>query len=142
MLRTCLGLLLALLVGACGDSPLRRGPPVPDVPVQSKPNALLGGLVAQVVERPAPDEARVEARFGAAAGASGCVVDLILPEGAFLVSGAERMVPASPDAPMVWVVRFPTDRTLDLVLRACGTTPEGMQATELSLRLVNAPSGD
>lgn len=133
---------LLLLLASCGDPPPPAGPPVVDRPVAAKPNPLLGELTAEVVERPAPDEARVVARFVPAVGASACFVDLVLPEGATLERGLGRTDAPGPEAQLEWTVRFARDRTLDLVLRACGESAGGPQALEVSLRLVNAPGTD
>jgi len=138
LLRTLGPALLAvafLATAGCGERPAPPAPAGPDDVVAAKPNPFLGGLQAQVVARESAEEATIVARLRPAAEAQACQVDLILPEGASLVEGEPTVRGEGPEIQATWRVRFPLGRTLDAVVRACGDTPNGMQAMEVSLRL-------
>jgi len=137
-----LGLLLlcsALLASAAcgGDEP---------VPFQvewreSKPDAHVGRLRAAVIERPAPDRARIEARWENHSSATNCALDLIVPDGVVVLEGESHTPLATEDAAgtATWLVEFPTGHAADAVLRFCAETEDGLRAAETSVRLVDAP---
>jgi hypothetical protein len=109
--------------------------------VTGKPNPHLGFLQIEAVERPSPDRAWVRAIWTRAEGAHGCRLDVIVPEGATLLSG-EPSVTIVDDAQAgeaSWLVDFPLGRDLDLTVRLCGTNERGDEAMEAYLRLTSAP---
>ena len=127
-----------LLVSACvGTSKGASEGPPPVRWTSAKPNTAVGSLEVAVVERTGPDRVRIEARWESRPGLSNCALQLVLPEGAFLLDG-ERLRPLSAEETtgvQRWHVQFPTGAPLDAVLRYCAETPEGLRATEVAVRL-------
>ncbi len=90
-----------------------------------------------IVERPAEDRAVVEAEWTIGAAAEGCELVVELPTGALLVDG-QRKTPVEPgqqEGRTRWTVEFRTGTPLDLVIRLCGTTPQGFRIAEAYARL-------
>jgi hypothetical protein len=143
----CAAGLFVCALGACGgpasDTPsdTTSGTPTGG-PVQwmtAKPNPFVGSLRAAVVERTAPDRARIEAHWRNDKLWPGCVVELVLPDGVIAVDGAMRHEPQADEISGMasWEVEFPSGRPLDAVIRYCIETPEGVRATQLALRLTD-----
>jgi hypothetical protein len=133
-------LCLLLLGAACGDEP-GAGPGPRDTWARGKPNPALGRIEAAVVERPARDRARIQARYALLPEAHGCRLQIVLPPGVLLVEG-------SPDTPLqdgvrrgeaVWLVEFPSGRPLDALVRVCAQGARGVAVCEAAVRLVGAP---
>jgi hypothetical protein len=128
-----------------GAAPRRGGPP----PVRTfrkdcagKPAAPVGTLALEVLDRPTHDSAVVRADWiqGPLAEKGTVTLEVVLPDGAFLEAGGERLVlekglARGTDA---WRVRFPTDRTSDLAVRLRVDTEDGPEMREFSLRLWEA----
>ncbi|MDJ0973067.1 MAG: hypothetical protein QNJ98_01230 [Planctomycetota bacterium] len=135
--RTLVLALGLLLVAACGDAPRDGATSVREPGVQGKPNPALGQIACAIVERPAPDRAVIEAEWSLGADVMGCEIVLELPEGAVLVDGerATAVQAGQTTGRTRWTVGFPTGRTLDAVVRLCGTTAGGFRITEAYARL-------
>ena len=129
-------LLAGLALAACGGAPAPA--PAPVRWMEAKPNPIVGSLRAAVVERPAPDRARLEATWGASALDGACLVDLGLPAGVLIVEGPERIEldrEADPGR-ATWLLEFPRDgRELDVVVRYCVQTEDGVRAAQCAVRL-------
>jgi hypothetical protein len=105
--------------------------------MHAKPSSIVASLRAAVVERPAPDRARIEAHWTARQAGAGCALRLVLPPQVLLVEGAASP-PLDPDLTVgeaTWLVQFPTGQPLDAVIRYCADTPDGLRAAEVAVRL-------
>jgi len=109
---------------------------------QGKPQPPIGRVEASVVARPAPDRAIIEAHWkrGRCAGAS--ALELVLPDGAWLVEGREieALPPDLPGGVIRWRVGFREGEPLDAVLRLEGTTGAGSCSLETCVRLTGSGS--
>lgn len=135
LLAVCCALVLA---PACGGE---RAEPFKVAWRESKPSPRIGRVRAAVVERPAPDRARIEARWENRSGSENCALELLVPAGVVVLEGERRTPIAGEDAAgsMTWLVEFPTGRAADAVLRFCVETEDGLRAAETSVRLSDAP---
>lgn len=123
-------------------APVRGGPP----PVRAyqrdcagKPTSAVGTLALEVVDRPTYDSAVVRADWiqGPLAEKGVVTLELVLPDGAFLEAGGERVelpkgLLRGSDG---WRVRFPTDRTSDLGVRLKVESEDGVALREFVVRL-------
>lgn len=140
-----LSFLRGLLIAVCAASPsLLAACGQPEAPVsaptvwmEAKPSPFVDSLKAAVVERPAPDRARIEAHWSNDQLWPGCVIELVLPEGVIAVDGDERYEPYADEASgmTAWLVEFPLGRPLDAVVRYCVETPEGVRSAQCAVRL-------
>ncbi len=105
---------------------------------QGKPAPGLGLVEAAVTERIAEDRVRISVRVHPQPN-TGCRLELVLPLGCDIHEG-KQVEDVSADALIerTWVVQFPTDRTLDAVVRYCANVGTGVHATEVPLRMVTA----
>jgi len=136
--------LLGLPLAGCGQTSSKET--AADVPLvvqwrESKPGSPVGQVRAAVVERPALDRARIEARWQGRGAAANCALELVLPAGVVILEGDRRadlgVGETAGDA--AWLVSFPTGRTLDAVVRLCGQIDTGECSAETTVRLVDAP---
>jgi hypothetical protein len=138
---------LPLLAADPAPAPRVRGGPPPKRVWQKncagKPAPAVGDVVLEVVERPSRDEAWVRADWtqGPLAQAGPVWLSLLLPDGAFLVVGAleTRLPDGRARGTDAWLVRFPTDRTLDLAVRLRVDTEDGPALREFPVRLWEVP---
>jgi hypothetical protein len=142
LLLGTLALLSCAALTACGEPGADEPAPWtgPVVWQASKPSPTLGRIEAAVVERPSPDRATLEARWSAHPGLGTCELEIVLPEGVFLVEG-ESSTPLPEGAlegTARWLVEFPVGRDLDAVVRFCGHTPLGPRSADVAVRLVSA----
>jgi len=149
LLAAC-GLAALFAVGAgAADRPryaVRGGPP----PVRSfqrncagKPLPRVGHVEVSVAERPAFDEVvlRADWRAGPLLEDGPAWLDLVLPDGAWLVDGEMRVpLPEGLAAgASTWTVRFHADRTLDAAVRLAVETADRVQQREFYARLWEVP---
>ena len=131
-------LISAFLVAGCGEEaslPMDASPVGPLPGDRTKPRPDLGELSLEIVDRPAFGEVRVRAMHVPADTENGCVLELVLPDGAFLVRGEEtRPIPAG-ESTSEWHINFAQGAGHDLTARLCAETPRGVRRQERYLRL-------
>ena len=135
-------LAVLCLVAACGQQQ-----PTADAPItwmEAKPNPVVSDLRIAVVDRPAPDRVRLEARWSESAIDGMCRVDLGLPGGVLIVEGPEQidLDPEGDVGTATWILEFPRDgRELDAVVRYCVRTEDGMRAAQCAVRITRTEPG-
>jgi hypothetical protein len=142
-------LLLALagLLAACGadaESPAAPTPTTWQIDCAGKPSPPIGDVTLEVVERLGPDRVVVEARWtGAPEGVEGRV-ELILPEGAWVVQGPRLSERASTRKPGVrrWTIGHRIGERLDAVARLRADTSTRRRAREVCVRLTERAAED
>ena len=108
--------------------------------IQGKPTPGLGRLEATITERLAVGRVRIQARVQVHPEVrTGCRLELVVPEGCDLLEGQRvEDVPGDEGIARSWTVQFPTNRTLDAVVRYCADVGDAVHATEVALRVVTA----
>lgn len=138
---SCFGLLLVAL-GACGGpSPEAKSPASCVRDGSGKPVPPIGRVELVVVDRPSHDRVVLEARWMRGERGWGREVELVLPEGAWLVEGqsSKALAPERAEGVLRWTVGFRTGEPLDAVVRLRARAGHGPCAREASVRLA---SGD
>jgi len=128
-------LLLALLLAGCGDAVPARV----DLPRDcgGKPSPPIGDVEVVIVERIAPDRVVLEARWGRGRDQVEGQVDLLLPEGAWIIEGPGREIRAAKgrDGVARWTVEHRRGEALDAVVRLRRDTQGHARAREACVRL-------
>lgn len=137
--RPILGLCLALLLAGCGGDVASTGP-TPDEwqrDCAGKPSPPIGEVTLRIVERLAPDRAVLEARWERGRDATEGAVELILPEGAWLLEGRAAPVRAEKGRAGVcrWTVEHRVGEPLDAVVRLRRDLGQRRRAREACVRL-------
>ncbi len=109
---------------------------------ESKPTSPVGRVRAAVVERPARDRARIEARWQNRTAAENCALELVVPPGVIVLEGERRtaLQVGETAGTATWLVEFPVGgagHALDAVVRFCAQTEAGLRAAETTVRLVD-----
>lgn len=109
-------LLCLLLFAACGA---QETPATWTRDCAGKPAPAIGDVRLEVVERPAADRVVLEARWAAGPRGSGRRVELVLPDGAWLIEGRRRNAVRADarDGVIRWTIGYETGRPLDVVAR-------------------------
>jgi len=139
-LRTLCALLLALLLAGCGDDAVvQRGAAPGDWQrdCQGKPSPPIGRVELRIAERLAPDRVVLEARWERGLDATEGSVELLLPEGAWLLDGpgARRRAEKGRDGVCRWTVEHRVGESLDAVVRLRRDAGSRRRAREACVRL-------
>jgi hypothetical protein len=137
-----LGSALALLLLFLGLGTVRGPSPEASVPTRGcagKPAPAVGAVEAVVVERPAPGRAVVEVRWQRGPRGDDPSVDLLLPEGAYLIRGQRlhSLSRSAGEGVLRYEVGYDPDdgAPLDVVARLRAETGGRRSAREACVRL-------
>jgi hypothetical protein len=130
---------LALLLAACGEGRAHRAAAPTDWQrdCQGKPAPPIGDVTLQLVQRLAPDRVVLEARWARGRDATEGSIELLLPDGAWLVAGSAARTRAEKarDGVCRWTVGHRVGETLDAVVRLRRDVGERRRAREACVRL-------
>lgn len=149
---TTLGaLLLGVLLGGApwlptprsrAPSPARAvaSPLAPDNACRGKPAPAIGEVKAIVLERPAPDRVVLAARWRGAPGGREAHLELVLPEGAWIVRGPEAVAleVGGGVSDGVWEVGYAPGQALDVVFRLVARLGGEPCSREVAVRIAEA----
>lgn len=142
---TPLALALVLVLSACGEESVTRGSAPGDWQrdCHGKPSPPIGAVELRIVERLAPDRVVLEARWERGRDATEGTVELILPDGAWVLEGPELRTRAQKgrDGVRRWTVEHRVGEPLDAVARLRRDVGERHRAREACVRL-ESRSGD
>lgn len=140
--RPVLALVTALLLAGCGEAVSTPAPSPGDWErhCAGKPAPPIGEVELVVVERLAPDRVVLEARWQPGRDATEGTVELVLPDGAWIVVGTEARVRAEKTRSGVrrWTVGHRVGEPLDAVVRLRRDANGRPRAREACVRLADA----
>lgn len=138
-MRSMLGLVLALLLAGCGEDPasFSAAPGDWQRDCHGKPSPPIGEVEVRIVERLAPDRVVLEARWKPGRDETDGTVELVLPEGAWLLDGPALRTRAEKgrDGVRRWTVEHRVGEPLDAVVRLRRDVGETRRAREACVRL-------
>lgn len=138
-MRLPVAFLIAILLPGCGDmSATSEAHPGDWVrSCRGKPSPPIGDVEVRIVERLAPDRVVLEARWDGGRDATEGTVELVLPEGAWVLDGPASRLRAQKSRAGVcrWTVEHRTGEALDAVVRLRRDVGERHRAREACVRL-------
>jgi hypothetical protein len=136
--------LLALILPASAAPSTRPAPYMPPVyqrDCRGKPAAAIGEVSLGILGRPAFDRVDLQATWRDADLGDARRLQLVLPEGAWIVSGPDvlDLDGLGPEGDVTWEVGFTPGPDLDVLVRLSAVTAAGPSATETAVCHCRAP---